>query len=63
MIRLVTFNDHGDILLQGELGTDTVKHGVVLLTKEQAAQAAEWGWYPDGDAPSETVPPLYRVRR
>jgi hypothetical protein len=63
VIRTVNFTDDGDIVLRGELGTDFVKSGCVLLTKAQADEAAKHGWVIQGDPETATQPPLYRVYR
>lgn len=63
MIRRVEFTGSGDIVLSGELGTDVVKSGVVMLTQQQADEAVRHGWSIIGEGDPATQPPLIRVKR
>jgi hypothetical protein len=63
MKRSVEFRDNGDIVITGERSRDMIHEGVVLLTKEEAEQAVQWGWKIQGDALPDTQPLLYRVKR
>ena len=63
MIRSVSFNETGDITVSGQMGTDRVVRGVVLLTEEQAQEAERHGWQRFGKPMTETTPHLIAVRR
>lgn len=63
MKRTVEFRDNGDIVIIGEHSRDMVHEGTVLLTEEEADEAAHWGWKRIGGHPTETTPPMVRVRR
>ena len=65
MIRNITFTAEGHIHIEGEMSSETIRCGVVLLTKAQAAEAKKHGWLPYGPGPyaTSTTPALYAVKK
>ncbi len=63
MKRIVEFRDNGDIVLRIGRERNMIHEGVVMLTKEEADEAKNWGWKIDGGPYHSTSPPPYRVRR
>ena len=63
MIRDISFNEAGDIIIETATHRDVCKSGVVLLTEEQAQEAERHGWERFGNVVTETVPHLIAVRR
>lgn len=63
MIRRITFNEDGDIVIDTTMHHDVCKFGVVLLTEEQAQEAERHGWRRFGNPVTETRPHLIPVQR
>jgi hypothetical protein len=58
--RTVEFRDNGDIVIITERSRDMIHEGTVLLTEQEADEAAHWGWKRIGGHPAD---PMVRVRR
>ncbi len=67
MIRKISFDDAGNIVVRTETHTEVISNGVVLLTRDQVTQAKAHRWEPFGDPDKpftqDTDPPLYAVHR
>jgi hypothetical protein len=64
MNRVISFTGDGDIRVEGEMFTEVISCGVVLLTLEQARTAELHGWKLDEQPfAKETSPWLYSVRK
>jgi hypothetical protein len=63
MVREISFNAFGDIIVTTETHTDRIERGIVLLTPEQVTRAAQWGWKEIVSAPSDIEHGLRRVEK
>lgn len=65
MNRTISFTPEGHIHIEGELSTETIRGGIVLLTAVQVEEALKNGWHRYGTRPyaTDTIPALYAVKK
>ncbi len=63
VIRDISFDIHGNIIVATETVRDEIHSGVVLLTPEQVELAKEYGWEEISSTASEIEHGLRRVKR
>lgn len=63
MTRNISFNQHGDIVVESDTHRDEIKSGIVLLTPDQVEEAKQHGWVEVPSHRADIERGLRRVQR